>query len=89
MKAKDNEAREYFEKLFSLNFLDCLKYFRKDENLDEKMNLLKEMETYDEYKKNFSNDADYKRNFEYYMKNYESTIMRKEEWIQKRNKIKN
>ena len=89
LKAKDNEAREYFEKLFSLNFLDCLKYFRKDENLDEKMNLLKEMETYDEYKKNFSNDADYKRNFEYYMKNYESTIMRKEEWIQKRNKIKN
>lgn len=95
LKAKDNEAREYFEKLFSLSFLDCLKYFRKDENLDEKMNLLKEMETYDEYKKNkknkknFLNDADYMRTFEHYMNNFESVIMRKEERIQKRNKKKN
>ena len=95
LKAKDNEAREYFEKLFSLSFLDCLKYFRKDENLDEKMNLLKEMETYDEYKKNkknkknFLNDVDCMGTFEHYMKNFESFIMRKEEKIQKRNKKKN
>ena len=59
------------------------------------MNLLKEMETYDEYKKNkknkknFLNDADYMRTFEHYMNNFESVIMRKEERIQKRNKKKN
>ena len=59
------------------------------------MNLLKEMETYDEYKKNkknkknFLNDVDYMGTFEHYMKNFESEIMRKEERIQKRNKKKN
>ena len=75
---KDEERKQYFIKLFNITFIECLKYFREDEeglNLEElngfkKISLIK-----DELIKKHGND--YAEIFIHYLNNFEEIINNK------------
>ena len=70
---KDINKRTYFVNLFDLTFLQCLKHFRKSENIKELNGFI----DYDELIKQFNKEKDYKECLEYYIQNYEGIIMGK------------
>ena len=68
--------RFYFQKLFSLTFLQCLKHFRGEETIQE----LEGMKLFNDIKYELNNDDDdddYIRTVEIYIKTYENIIYRK------------
>ena len=65
---KNEEIKEYFEKLFKLTFLDCLKHFRGSEISP----LLDGMTNYKEFREEFLNDKEYQKNLDHYVNNYEA-----------------
>ena len=67
--------RFYFQKLFSLTFLQCLKHFRGEETIQE----LEGMKLFNDikYELNKDDDDDYIRTVEIYIKTYEKIIYRK------------
>ena len=68
--------RFYFQKLFSLTFLQCLKHFRGEETIQE----LEGMKLFSDIKYELNNDDDdddYIRTVEIYIKTYENIIYRK------------
>ena len=65
---KNEEIKEYFEKLFKLTFLDCLEHFRGSRITP----LLNGMTNFTEYKKESREDKEYLENLEYITKNYET-----------------
>ena len=67
--------RFYFQKLFSLTFLQCLKHFRGEETIQE----LEGMKLFNDikYELNNDDDDDYIRTVEIYIKTYENIIYRK------------
>ena len=75
---KDEEIKQYFIKLFNITFIECLKYFREDEealNIEElngfkKISLIK-----DELTK--KNGNDYAEIFMHYLNNFEEIINNK------------
>ena len=77
---KNEEKRNYFQKLFSLNFLQCLKHFRKSEYIEE----LNGLQLFQEFKNGLNDDNkndnvhdDYKILLEFYINSLEEIIMRK------------
>ena len=80
---KDINKKTYFANLFDLTFLQCLKHFRKSENIKELNGFI----DYDELIKQFNKEKDYKECLEYYIQNYEGIIMGKKS--RKRNTKKN
>lgn len=72
-KDKDININNYFINLFQLTFLQCLKHFRKSENIKE----LEGFIDYDEFLKQFNQEKDYKECLEYYIQNYEEIIRAK------------
>lgn len=71
---KNEEIRDYFNKLFNLTFLDCLKYFRgSDNNISELQGLTK----FDVVKNKYKEDKDYFKTLNYYMMNFELIINNK------------
>ena len=93
MNETDDIKREYFKNLFSLTFLDCIKYFssEKDENY------IKELDGLQQFKdlKNDSielkiknidtNDKEYIETLEYHLKYYEKIINLKKSRNRKQN----
>ena len=85
LNEKNETKKNIFEKLFSLTFFDCLKYFRGDINID----ILDGMVRLDKACENFKNEKDYEdympifRNF---MINFETIIKNKK--VRDRKKIK-
>jgi hypothetical protein len=80
LNEKDLNKRDYFTKLFSLTFLDCLKYFRGEVYFDE----LKGMHSLDdEIENNFGKD-EYIEQVKHYFNNYEKII----EKLRHRDRIK-
>ena len=74
----DLEKRIYFQKLFSLTFLQCLKHFRGEESIKE----LEGMKLFNEIKNELNTDDDddggyYKRMVEIFINNYENIIEKK------------
>lgn len=69
----DINKKTYFVNLFDLTFLQCLKHFRKSENIKELDGFI----DYDEFIKQFNKETDYKICLEYYIQNYEGIIMGK------------
>ena len=74
----DLEKRIYFQKLFSLTFLQCLKHFRGEVSIKE----LEGMTLFNEIKNELNTDddddgEDYKRTLETYINNYEIIIKQK------------
>ena len=77
---EDTNRRIYFNKLFNLTFLDCLKHFRGSEEIEELIGL----KTFDSIKKDFEDDMDYLNTLHYHIMNFENIINKKR--IKKRHK---
>ena len=65
---KDTNRRIYFNKLFNLTFLDCLKHFRGSEEIEELIGL----EGFDSIKKEYEDDMDYLNALHYHIINFEN-----------------
>lgn len=70
---KDEKKRVYFNNLFKLSFLECLKHFRRSVNIEE----LDGVRCFDEFKETLNEEDEYIRLLEYYINNFEVIIMRK------------
>ena len=80
---KDEIKREYFNKIFSLTFKDCLNHFRGSLIIKE-LNGLKNFEQYFIDSKLGNDKEMYKKVLKYFLFNYEKEILNKKE----RNRIK-
>ena len=70
---EDIEKRKYFQKLFNLNFLQCLKHIRKEEFFEE----LNGLKNFNEIKDELIEEKEYISILEYYIDNYEVIIISK------------
>ena len=70
---KDEKKRVYFNNLFKLSFLECLKHFRGTANIDE----LEGVKRFDAIKETLHEEDEYIKILEYYIHNFENIIMRK------------
>ena len=81
---EDEEKKIYFNNLFNLTFLDCLKYFRGEDD-DTKyvyikgLRRFKDLENDDEFKKKYDKDydKDYIDQLKNFMKDYENELREK------------
>ena len=71
---KNEEISDYFNKLFNLTFLDCLKYFRGSDNKNSE---LQGLTKFDLVKNKYKEDKDYFKTLNYYMMNFELIINNK------------
>ena len=83
-REKDIEKKEYFDGLFSLTFLDCIKYFRGEVENDYIKGLKRFSGLINEYGKFKEKGDKYIENLKVYLDNYENILMGK-----KSKKIKN
>ena len=72
---KDVTIKDYFNSLFNISFLDCLKHFRGT----EKNIILEGMVTFEECNQQLfvNDDLDYINTFSHYMMNYEKVVRNK------------
>jgi len=70
LNEEDEEKRQYFTKLFSLTFLDCLEHFRGSKIINE----LKGLKGIESIK---LDDEEYLKQLKYYFNNYEQIIYKK------------
>ena len=73
LNEEDEEKRVFFNKLFNLTFIECLKHFRGNEIIEE----LNGLESLDNILKKFEDDRDYREIFKYYIFHFEEIIKRK------------
>ena len=82
MNEKDEKKRIFFNILFNLTFLECLKHFIGNQNISE----LEGLSGLNEIKKKYENDSDYLNKLNYYFLNFEDIINKKR--INKKNEHK-
>ena len=85
LNEEDIEKKMKLEKIFNLNFLECLKHFRGDLYIKE----LGESMSLDSCFKKFEKENDYKlykKTFEFYVRNFEEIIKSKKGRKSKKNK---
>ena len=77
---KNEEKRFYFQKLFNLTFLQCLKHFRNSELIEE----LKGLQLFQEFKNGLNDDNEndndnnyYIKLLEFYINSFEDILMKK------------
>ena len=70
---KDEDKQNYFKKLFSITFIDCLKHFRGTQKIEE----LEGLKEFNNIKSQYEDDVDYLRSLEYYIMNYEEITNKK------------
>ncbi len=70
---EDTNRKKYFNNLFNLTFLDCLKHFRGSEYIEELIGL----KTFDSIKTDFEDDVDYLKTLHYHIMNFENIINNK------------
>ena len=70
---RDENKRQYFRKLFSLTFLDCLKHFRGSQYIEE----LDGLKGFDSIKSTFKDEPEYLNSLNYYIMYFEQIISRK------------
>jgi hypothetical protein len=80
LNEEDEEKRVFFNKLFNLTFIECLKHIRGSIIIEELIGL----ESLDNILKKFEDDRDYRENFKFYIFHFEEIIGRKR--IKKRKK---
>ena len=78
LNEKDENKREFFNKLFNLTFLDCLNHFRGSTFLNE-LNGLKQFEKYFDELNEEKNNEMYKKIFKYFLNNFDKEILEKKE----------
>ena len=73
LNEENEELKIFFEKLFNLTILDCLKHFRYEENIKELDGLKQLDDSYEKLEK--KNDYEmYKNIFDFYVRNFEKII---------------
>ena len=76
LNEENEELKIFFEKLFNLAILDCLKHFRYEEEIKELDGLERLDDSYIKFEK--KNDYEmYKKIFEFYVRNFEKIIKMK------------
>ena len=70
---EDKEKRDFFNSLFNLTFIDCLKHFRGSKVIEE----LHGLDSLDNMLKKFEDDKEYLKIFKYYCSNFEKVIQNK------------
>ena len=83
LSVKNISIQTFFQKLFSLTFLDYLDHIRGSKYFDE----LREMPTLNKILEKFSDDPDYMKSLYYYFKNYDKIIKGKKSRNSKKRKI--
>ena len=77
LNEKDENIRQYFNKLFNINFLECLGHFRGETPIKE----LEGLKCFNDIKKGFlkkyEDGKDYIEVLEYYLNNYEEITINK------------
>jgi hypothetical protein len=73
LNEEDEEKRVFFNKLFNLTFIECLKHFRGSEIIEE----LNGLASLDDFLKKFKDDPEYQENVIYYIFHFEEVIGRK------------
>ena len=79
---KNEERKNYFKKLFSITFIDCLKHFIGVKKIEE----LEGLDSFENIKTKYEDDANYLKSLEYCITNYENIISNKRTRIRKENK---
>ena len=79
---EDEDKKNYFKKLFSITFIDCLKHFRGTQKIEE----LEGMKGFNDIKSKYEDEADYLKYLEYYIMNYEEILKKKRMRISKKRK---
>ena len=88
MNSEKEETKNYFKKLFSLTFIQCLKHFRKSIIIEELKGMAHFEDVVDDIKKKNGGDEDYiKVLYEYFM-NFENIITKKNPRSPKLKKVK-
>ena len=82
LTSDENEDKDYFQKLFSITFVDCMKHFRGSIKIEELEGLI----GFDDIKSKYEDDSDYLKSLEYYIMNYEEIIKNKKTRIRNANK---
>ena len=77
MNTGNEEKKNYFTKLFSLTFIECLKHFRKSEEIKELRGLALLTDIIDDIKKKNNGDDNYLEVLYKYFNNYENIISMK------------
>ena len=73
LNEENEEIKNFFEKLFNLTPLDCLKHFRYEENIKELEGLERLHDSYKKFKE--KNDSEmYIKKYEFYVQNFENII---------------
>ena len=67
------KKKNYFTKLFSNTFEDCLKHFIGSQKIEE----LEGLKEFNNIKSQYEDDEDYLRSQEYYIMNYEKIMSNK------------
>jgi len=73
LNEKDKIKQIFFNDLFNLTFLDCIKHFRGSKNIY----CLEGLPNYNEIAENLNGDEDYKESFKCYIDNFEIIIKNK------------
>ena len=79
---EDEDKKNYFKKLFSITFVDCLRHFRGTQKKEE----LEGMKGFNDIKSKYEDGTDYLKSLEYYIMNYEEILNKRR--IRKSNKKK-
>ena len=77
INSKNEETKNYFKKLFSLTFIQCLKHFRKSEIIEELKGMAHFEDVVDEIKKKNDGDDVYIKVLYQYFMDYENIISKK------------
>jgi hypothetical protein len=73
LNEEDEEKRVFFNKLFNLTFIECLKHFRGSIIIEE----LNGLDSWDKFLNKFKDEKDYQENVKYYIFNFEKVTERK------------
>ena len=76
-----NENNNYFKKLFNITFIDCLEHFIGIKKVEE----LEGLDTFENIKTKYEDDADYLKSLKFCIMNYEKIINNKRTRIRKKN----
>jgi len=76
-----NENNNYFKKLFNITFIDCLEHFIGNKKVEE----LEGLDTFENIKTKYEDDADYLKSLKFCIMNYKKIINNKRTRIRKQN----
>ena len=77
LNEEDENKKIYFRRLFSLNFIECLKHFRGEKHIDLLDGLICFNDIQNEIINKYDDGMDYYRTMKYYLDNFEKIISKK------------